>query len=162
MTEVTVIRNVDTIVAYDPVNDRHVYLHDGDVAFDETGLRCVGQRFDGEATIELSGKARMVMPGLIDIHCHSHDEPLAKGIFEDVGTAALWGNAMYEFSGLIDGGPDARAACLTVMLGDLMRSGATTVLDIAGLHDAWLDIAAQSGVRAYLAPGFRQADWRGA
>ena len=159
MTEVTVIRNVDTIVAYDPVNERHVYLHGGDVAFDETGLRCVGQRFDGEATIELSGKARMVMPGLIDIHCHSHDEPLAKGIFEDVGTAALWGNAMYEFSGLIDGGSDARAACLTVMLGDLMRSGATTVLDIAGLHDAWLDIAAQSGVRAYLAPGFRQADW---
>lgn len=159
MTEITVIRDVETIVAYDPAGDRQVYRHGGDVAFDETGLLCVGTRFEGQATTELSGKSRMVMPGLIDIHCHSHDEPLAKGIFEDAGTAALWGQAMYEFSGVIDGGEDARAACLTVMLGDLMRSGATTVLDIAGAHDIWLDIAAQSGVRGYLAPGFRQANW---
>ncbi|PWK74012.1 amidohydrolase family protein [Aminobacter sp. AP02] len=159
MTEITVIRDVETIVAYDPDGDRQVYLHGGDVAFDETGLICVGTRFEGQATTELSGKARMVMPGLIDIHCHSHDEPMAKSIFEDVGTAALWGQAMYEYSGVIDGGEDARAACLTVMLGDLMRSGATTILDIAGANDIWLDIAAQSGARAYLAPGFRQADW---
>ncbi|WP_379068159.1 amidohydrolase family protein [Mesorhizobium sp. UC22_110] len=159
MTEITVIRDVDTIIAYDPANDRQVYRHGGDVAFDKTGLLCVGERFEGQATTELSGKARMVMPGLIDIHCHSHDEPMVKSIFEDVGTAALWGQAMYEYSSVIDGGADARAACLTIMLGDLMRSGATTVLDIAGIHDAWLDIAAQSGVRGYLAPGFRQADW---
>ncbi|PLP57986.1 cytosine deaminase [Mesorhizobium loti] len=159
MTEITVIRDVDTIIAYDAANDRQVYRHGGDVAFDETGLVCVGDRFEGQAKTEISGKARMVIPGLIDIHCHSHDEPMAKGIFEDVGTAALWGQAMYEYSSVIDGGADARAACLTVMLGDLMRSGATTVLDIAGIHDAWLDIAAQSGVRGYLAPGFRQADW---
>jgi 5-methylthioadenosine/S-adenosylhomocysteine deaminase len=159
MTEITVIRDVDTIVAYDAANDSHVYRHGGDVAFDATGLLCVGDRFDGHATTELSGKARMVMPGLIDIHCHSHDEPMAKSIFEDVGTAALWGQAMYEFSSVLDGGEDARAACLTVMLGDLMRSGATTILDIAGAHDIWLDIAAKSGARAYLAPGFRQADW---
>lgn len=159
MTDITVIRDVEVIVAYDQQNDRHVYRHGGDVAFDATGMLCVGSRFEGNATTELSGRARMVMPGLIDIHCHSHDEPLAKGIFEDAGTPALWGQAMYEYSGVIDGGADARAACLTVMLGDLMRSGATTVLDIAGAHDAWLDIAAQSGVRGYLAPGFRQADW---
>lgn len=159
MTEITVIRDVDTIIAYDTASDRQVYLHGGDVAFDATGLLCVGQCFEGHATTELSGKSRMVMPGLIDVHCHSHDEPLAKGIFEDVGTAALWGQAMYEYSGVMDGGEDARAACLTVMLGDLMRSGATTILDIAGAHDIWLDIAAQSGVRGYLAPGFRQADW---
>lgn len=159
MTEITVIRDVETIVAYDPDNDRQVYRHGGDVAFDATGILCVGGRFEGRATTEISGKSRMVMPGLIDIHCHSHDEPLAKGIFEDVGTAALWGQAMYEYSGVIDGGDDARAACLTVMLGDLMRSGATTVLDIAGAHDIWLETAARSGVRGYLAPGFRQADW---
>lgn len=159
MTEISVIRDVDTIVAYDTANNRHVYRHGGDVAFDATGLLCIGERFEGQATTEISGKARMVMPGLIDIHCHSHDEPLAKGIFEDVGTAALWGQAMYEYSGVLDGGEDARAACLTVMLGDLMRSGATTILDIAGAHDIWLDIAGRSGARAYLAPGFRQADW---
>lgn len=159
MTETTVIRDVETIVAFDPVSERHVYRHGGDIAFDATGLLCVGEKFVGQAAVELSGKARMVMPGLINIHCHSHDEPLAKGIFEDIGTPALWGQAMYEYSHVIDGGPDARAACLTVMLGDLMRSGATTVLDIAGANEAWIEIAAKSGVRGYLAPGFRQAQW---
>jgi len=159
MAEITVFRDVDTIVAFDPQSGGHVYRHGGDVAFDETGLLCVGERFEGQAAVELSGKSRMVMPGLIDIHCHSHDEPLAKGIFEDVGTPGLWGQAMYEYSHVIDGGPDARAACLTVMLGDLMRSGATTILDIAGAADAWIDIFAASGARGYLAPGFRQAEW---
>ena len=156
---VTVIRDAETIVGYDPASDGHVYLCGGDVAFNEAGLLCVGGRYEGPASTELSGKSRMVMPGLVNIHCHSHDEPLAKSIFEDAGTAALWGQAMYEFSSVLDGGDDARAACLTVMLGDLMRSGATTILDIAGAHDIWLDIAARSGARAYLAPGFRQAGW---
>lgn len=156
---IAVIRDVETIVGYDPAIDGHVYLRGGDIAFDGTGLLCVGGRYEGPAGTELSGKSRMVMPGLVNVHCHSHDEPLAKGIFEDAGTTALWGQAMYEYSAVIDGGEDARAACLTVMLGDLMRSGATTILDIAGAHDVWLDIAARSGARAYLAPGFRQADW---
>lgn len=159
MTDVTVIRDVETIVAFDPESGSHVYRHGGDVAFDESGLLCVGSRFEGEATTEISGRARMVMPGLIDVHCHSMDEPLAKGIFEDVGTAALWGNALYEYSTLVEGDTDSWAACLTVMIGDLMRSGATTILDIAGVHDTWLEIVAQSGVRGYLAPGFRQANW---
>jgi cytosine/adenosine deaminase-related metal-dependent hydrolase len=102
----------------------------------------------------------MVMPGLVNIHCHSGDEPIAKGLFEDVGTAVLWGNALYEYSALVDSDADAKAACQTVMLGDLMRSGVTTHLDIASPHSKWLSLAAESGMRAYLAPGFREAQWR--
>ena len=33
----------------------------------------------------------------------------AKGLFEDVGTAALWGNALYEYSALFDSDPATRA-----------------------------------------------------
>jgi cytosine/adenosine deaminase-related metal-dependent hydrolase len=102
----------------------------------------------------------MVMPGLVNIHCHSGDEPIAKGLFEDVGPAVLWGNALYEYSALVDSDADAKAACQTVMLGDLMRSGVTTHLDIASPHSKWLSLAAESGMRAYLAPGFREAQWR--
>ena len=88
----------------------------------------------------------MVMPGLVNIHCHSGDEPIAKGLFEDVGTAALWGNALYEYSALIDADEDAKAACQTVMLGDLMRSGVTTLLDIASPAPKWLSLAVESGI----------------
>jgi len=102
----------------------------------------------------------MVMPGLVNIHCHSGDEPIAKGLFEDIGTTALWGNALYEYSALIDADEDAKAACQTVMLSELMRSGVTTHLDIASPAPKWLSLAADSGLRSYLAPGFREAQWR--
>jgi len=161
MTEnITVIRRAAWIVAWDAEINAHVYLRDGDVAFSASALLQVGGHYDGAASEEIAGSSLMVMPGLVNIHCHSGDEPLAKGLFEDAGTPALWGNALYEFSALLDADEDAQAAAQTVMLGDLMRSGVTTVLDIAGDHPRWVSTMAQSGLRGYLAPGFRQAEWR--
>jgi 5-methylthioadenosine/S-adenosylhomocysteine deaminase len=120
----------------------------------------VGPTYEGHVDEVIAGASLMVMPGFVNIHCHSGDEPIAKGLFEDVGTAALWGNALYEYSALIDADDDAKAACQTVMLSDLIRSGVTTHLDIASPHSKWLSLAADSGLRAYLAPGFREAQWR--
>lgn len=156
---IQVLRNVETIVAYDAEAGTHVYLSDGDVAFDAAGFIHVGGRYEGAFATETSGRDRMVMPGLVNIHCHSGEEPISKGIFEDMGTATLWGNALYEYSNLIEISDEALAASLTVMLGDLMRSGVTTLVDIAGPHDGWLPTLAQSGAHAYAAPGFREAQW---
>ncbi|MBB3020017.1 cytosine/adenosine deaminase-related metal-dependent hydrolase [Microvirga lupini] len=157
---VTVVRKAAWVVAWDEASARHVYRQDVDVAFSGTGILSIGSTYAGQADEEIDGSALMVMPGLVNIHCHSGDEPIAKGLFEDVGTATLWGNALYEYSALIDADDDAKAACQTVMLGDLMRSGVTTHLDIASPHSKWLSLAAESGMRAYLAPGFREAQWR--
>ncbi len=156
---VHVIRKVETIVAHDDQTGAHVYLFDGDIAFDETAILHVGGRYDGPFHREEHGSGRMLLPGLINIHCHSDEEPLSKGIFDDMGTAALWGQAMYEYSTLIEISEEAREASLTVMLGDLIRSGVTTLVDIAGPHDAWLPTLVKSGARAYAAPGFREASW---
>jgi cytosine/adenosine deaminase-related metal-dependent hydrolase len=157
---VTVVRKAAWVVAWDESASRHVYMQDADVAFSKAGIVYVGPSYEGHADEEIAGASTMVMPGLVNIHCHSGDEPIAKGLFEDVGTAALWGNALYEYSALIDADEDAKAACQTVMLSDLMRSGVTTCLDIASPHPRWLSLAAESGLRAYLAPGFREASWR--
>jgi cytosine/adenosine deaminase-related metal-dependent hydrolase len=158
--EITVIRNAAWVVAWDENTARHVYRRDADVAFSADGILHVGSRYESHVHREIAGSSMMVMPGLVNIHCHSGDEPIAKGLFEDVGTAALWGNALYEYSALIDSDADAKAACQTIMLGDLMRSGVATHLDIASPHPRWLSLAAESGMRSYLAPGFRQAGWR--
>jgi cytosine/adenosine deaminase-related metal-dependent hydrolase len=148
------------VVAWDESASQHVYMQDADVAFSKAGILYVGHAYQGHADEEIAGSGIMVMPGLVNIHCHSGDEPIAKGLFEDVGTAALWGNALYEYSALIDSDADAKAACQTVMLSDLMRSGVTTYLDIASPAPKWLSLAAESGLRSYLAPGFREAQWR--
>ncbi|KQV38368.1 MULTISPECIES: amidohydrolase family protein [unclassified Rhizobium] len=154
-----VIRNIETIVAYDKKTGTHAYLSDADIAFDDTAILHVGGRYDGPFDTEEQGRGRMLLPGFVNIHCHSDEEPLSKGIFDDMGTAALWGQAMYEYSTLIEISEEAREASLTVMLGDLIRSGVTTLLDIAGPHDAWLPTLVKSGARAYAAPGFREAQW---
>jgi 5-methylthioadenosine/S-adenosylhomocysteine deaminase len=156
---VTVIRNAHTIVAHNAVTGGHAYLNDADVAFDDGGFVQVGGRYEGPFVREISGRDRMVMPGFVNVHCHSGEEPISKSLFEDTGTAALWGQAMYEYSTLIEISDDAVQAALTVMLGDLLRSGVTTFVDIAGPHDCWLPTLAQSGARAYVAPGFREAAW---
>ena len=156
---ITVIRNAHTIVAHDAARGGHAYLNDADVAFDASGFVQVGGRYEGPFAEEISGRDRMVMPGFVNVHCHSGEEPISKSLFEDAGTAALWGQAMYEYSTLIEIGDDAVKAALTVMLGDLMRSGVTTFVDIAGPHECWLPTLAQSGARAYVAPGFREAAW---
>lgn len=156
---VTVIRTVERIVAYDAARSMHVYLSGGDIAFDRNGFIQVGGRYDGAFAREISGRAKMVMPGFVNVHCHSGEEPVAKGIFDDMGTPALWGNALYEYSNLIEISPEAVEASLTVMLGDLLRSGVTTLIDIAGPHEAWLPTLVRSGARAYVAPGFREAQW---
>ncbi|WP_439624626.1 amidohydrolase family protein [Shinella sp.] len=155
----TVIRNAHTIVAYDAARGGHAYMHDADVVFDANGFVEVGGHYDGPFEREISGRDRMVLPGLVNVHCHSGEEPISKSLFEDAGTAGLWGQAMYEYSTLIEIGDDAVQAALTVMLGDLLRSGVTTFVDIAGPHDCWLPTLAQSGARAYVAPGFREAAW---
>ena len=159
MPDITVIRNARTVVAYDAATGGHAYLDDADVAFDAAGFLHVGGRYEGPFAEEISGRDRMVLPGLVNVHCHSGEEPVSKSLFEDQGTAALWGQAMYEYSTLIEISDDAVKAALTVMLGDLLRSGVTTFVDIAGPHDCWLPTLAESGARAYVAPGFREAAW---
>jgi 5-methylthioadenosine/S-adenosylhomocysteine deaminase len=156
----TVVRNAAWVIAWDDDTSQHVYMQDSDVAFSKAEILYVGPSYQGDADNEIAGSSIMVMPGLVNIHCHSGDEPIAKGLFEDIGTTALWGNALYEYSALIDADEDAKAACQTVMLSDLMRSGVTTHLDIASPAPKWLSLAADSGLRSYLAPGFREAQWR--
>src|SRR4028119_1555300 len=151
--EITVIRNAAWVIAWDESAARHVYRRDADVAFSAAGILHVGARYENPVHREIAGSSVMVMPGLVNIHCHSGDEPIAKGLFEDVGTAALWGNALYEYSALIDSDADAKAACQTIMLGDLMRSGVATHLDIASPHPRWLSLAARRGLRTALAAG---------
>ena len=162
MTDIIVIRNADWVVGWDEARAQHCFRRDGDVAFSAAGIVQAGGRYDGPFAEERSGRGLMIMPGLIDIHCHSGDEPMAKGVFDDMGTPALYGNALYEYSTLLDfdDDPDALAAGLTVMLCELMQSGVTTVLDLTRAHGRWIDIMAESGVRGYVGPGFRQAAWR--
>ncbi len=159
MSETTVIRHADWVIAWDPATERHRYLRDADVAFAEGRVVHVGPTFAGRVARELDGRARLVMPGLVDVHCHPGDEALAKGLFDDTGSPGLYGHALYQLSGLIEPDAAAIAASAQMTLAELLQSGVTTVVDLSAPWDGWLDLLDQSGLRAYAGPGFRQARW---
>jgi len=155
----TVIRNAAWIAAWDQSRGGHVYLRDGDVAFDATGLLQVGGRYGGPADEERDGGNLFVMPGLIDLHCHSSSQPLYKGLCEEVGNPELWWSGLYDNKLVFDTDAEATPASTEVALAEVLKSGVTTLVDLCSPFDGWVDLLAKSGLRAYAAPMFGSATW---
>ena len=159
MKDTTVIRKAAWVIAWDEDKNTHIYLKDADLAFCGSRITFIGQDYSGPCDHEISGKGHMIMPGLINIHSHLSGASLDKGIFDEVGTAALWGNALYTYSQLLRADSRAIKPGAIIALSELMKSGVTTVVDNSGYYEEWIELLVDSGVRAVLAPGFRQARW---
>ena len=160
MTDTTVIRHIDWLVAWDRAEGRHVYLRDGDLAFAGGAINFVGKGYDGPAAHEIDGRGRMVMPGLINVHSHPTSETMRKGITDETLSPGFWHSSLYEHLPVFDPADDeGRMACLKVALAELLLSGVTTVVDLSAAFDGWLDALAESGIRAVAAPFFRDARW---
>ncbi|MCB1743467.1 MAG: amidohydrolase family protein [Gammaproteobacteria bacterium] len=159
---ISVLRDIDWLVAFD--GERHVYIRDADLAFAvdaRHGSRILhaGPGYAGPVDEELSGRGRLVMPGLVNIHSHPSSEPLRKGITDETRSPGFHHSSLYEFLTVFDTEPAARTASLQVALCELLLSGCTTVTDVSMPYEGWLDTIAASGMRAVLAPVFRDARW---
>lgn len=160
MSETTVIRGIDWLVAWDRAEARHVYLRDADLAFSGGAVTFVGKGYDGPAGTEIDGSGRMVMPGLINVHSHPTSETMRKGVTDETHSPGFWHSSLYEHLPVFDPADDeGRMACLKVALAELLLSGVTTVVDLSAAFDGWLDALAESGIRAVAAPFFRDARW---
>lgn len=159
LTGSVVVRNADWLVAYDSVRAGHVYLRNADLAFTGDTITYVGPHYDGEAACEIDGRERLVMPGLVNVHSHPSSEPLRKGITDETLSPGFHHSSLYEFLTVFDNDAEGRVACLRVALAELLLSGCTTVTDLSAPYDEWLDTLAASGIRAVVAPGFRDARW---
>ncbi|SUE42987.1 amidohydrolase family protein [Roseomonas gilardii] len=156
---VTLIRNADVVVAWDEAARTHAYLTGGDVAFEGGALRFVGRGYEGPAEEVIDGQGLMVMPGLVNIHTHPSSEPMNKGLLDEIGSPGLYNSSLYEFMPIFRAGEDAVPDCARVALSELLLSGVTTVADLSVPYDGWLDLLAESGLRAVVAPMFRSARW---
>lgn len=157
------LRAASWLVAFDPATGGHRYRRDVDLLVEGGRIRHLGEPWKGQAPARvIDGRGLLVLPGLVDLHCHSADELLAKGLFEDVGTPALHGNQLYTYGQLLEDDPETLVPCTTASLGELLLSGCTSVVDIASPYPGWLEAVAAVGLRAWLAPSYRQARWRAA
>ncbi len=154
------IRNAACVVAWDEASGEHVYSRDTDILFDHHGIRAMGPELDaaGPATI-IDGRGYMVMPGLVDIHSHPGEEPLNKGLWDEVGSPHLYNTSLYEFLTVLDRDLDGIRAAYKIAFAELLKSGVTTICDLSIPTEGWLDLIAGTGIRAYVAPLFRSARW---
>ncbi len=159
MTATTVIRNAAWVLAWDGDAGRHRYLKDSDVAFDGNRITHVGGAYAGPADTEISGRGLMVMPGLIDVHSHPTSEPLRKGITDETRSPNFYHSSLYEFLTIFNNDAEGTPPCHKVAMAELLQSGCTTVVDYSLPFDGWLDLLAEAGIRACIAPSFRDAPW---
>ena len=77
---ITVIRNADVVLAWDDATHQHVYMPNGDLAFEDGRILFVGRDYAGPADETISGTGMMVMPGLVNIHSHPSSRAHEQGL----------------------------------------------------------------------------------
>lgn len=155
----TCIRNADCIIAWDAANRRHAYLMGGDLAFAGDSIVYVGPHFAGAAETTIDGRGLMVMPGLIDIHSHPSTEPFFRGVREEHGVPEMFMTGLYERSVAFRPDLAARRCGKEVAYCEMLLTGITTVADLSGNDEGWMDTALRSGLRVFLAPGYASSVW---
>jgi len=158
--QTTVVRNIDWLIAWDGASQSHVYLRDVDLVFAGTEITHIESGFSGPSDRDIDGRQSFVFPGLINVHSHPNGEALRKGITDEVLSPGFWHTSLYEFLTVYNPDADGAKAGLQVALAELLKSGVTTIADLSMPFDGWLDILADSGIRAVAAPMFRDARWR--
>lgn len=156
---VTVIRRAAWVVAWDGVAGAHGYLRDADVAFAGDRLVQVGGHWDGVAAREIDGSAAIVLPGLINIHCHPGQSPLFRGYVEEFGNPRLFNSGRHRFRQAFIPDAEAIRASARYTYAELLASGVTTAVDLSHAYPGWIEQFAASGLRGVVAPMFRSANW---
>lgn len=123
-----------------------------------------------ETVIDASGC--LVTPGFIDLHAHLTDTPYTRGWLEDPADPRLGASGLYEFLPRIRRAiePEDEVAAVQPSLVDLLRSGVTTVVEMPFQSEVRsggdlavarqiAEKAADVGVRLYLGPRVKSADW---
>ncbi len=163
MTDRTLIRGADWIVAWDAKHRGHKYVIGGDVVFEGNTLIHVGHAYTGDAEHVIDGSGLLVMPGMINAHAHTHRDIHAKGFFEDLATHQMWMTQLLEYTFVLKGDAESCAAAFDASVCSLLRSGCTTLVELFGYKhrpfDDWVGQVAATGIRASLCPMVASGYW---
>jgi len=157
--EITCIRSADWIAAWDPASSGHVYLRNGDVAFAGDRIVHVGGRYQGPVAVEVDGRRRFVMPGLINVHNHPSNMPSFRGIREELGNVCFYQSGLYDGRTAFAADDVDRPWNALLAFSEMLRSGVTTFVDMSFPYPGWIEAVARSGLRAYLAPLYESQHW---
>ena len=113
----------------------------------------------GRSNSEISGAARLVMPGLINIHCHPTQTPIFRGFVEEAGNPRLFYCGRKDFRQSFLPDDAAQLASARYALAEMLSFGTTSIVDLSHAYPGWLDLLAESGLRVWAGPMYRSARW---
>src|ERR1041385_4022429 len=145
------------------VRGGRVYDHDGDVhrpriadiLIRGSEIVAVGQNLDARGANVLDASNRLILPGLINAHYHSHDT-LCRGLFEEL-PLEFW--LLYTLPMGANRSKEELRARTLVGAVESLRCGITTVQDMLGLvplDEAGTDVVIEAyrdaGIRVVFSP----------
>lgn len=152
------------VVGYD--GGGHELHPNGCVVFEDDRIVHVGRSFEGTVDRRIEAGGKLVSPGFINCHLHSATNAV-QAVFLDGLKTDYFGSNFIGYAAPRRGAPSPRADDRAELAGvyglwSALRAGATTILDVGtmpGGPAAFTKVAGELGVRAYLGPAFRSADY---
>ncbi len=149
------------VIAYQD-GSGHVELRDGAILVRGDTIAWVGPAAEAPpAAAVLEAGTSLVTPGLINAHTHV-TTPVTRSFREDRGNPLFHMSGLYEMlpvSWALP--PEDAAVSAEATLIELLRGGSTTVLVMGtGNPERVAELASRLGIRAYVTPGYKSAEWR--
>jgi 5-methylthioadenosine/S-adenosylhomocysteine deaminase len=141
----------------------HRLLRGGALVFENDRVTFVGRAFAGAVDRRIDATGKLVIPGFVNIHCHADTEAGGR-LIADVGRRDYFHTGFLNYYGARKGakslGPrqDPEIGGRFAMA-EMLRNGCTTVVDIGVAAESHARIAGELGLRAYLSPAYKSAEY---
>jgi cytosine/adenosine deaminase-related metal-dependent hydrolase len=152
----TLIQGGD-VLAFD--EGGHRLLRDGAIVLEDDRVLFVGRRFPGVVDRQVDASGRLVIPGLINLHCHAGTEAGGR-LIADVGRRDYFQAGFLNYT-VTTRGARAIQAREDLAIGgrlalvEMLRGGCTTVVEIGARSDTLAPVVGELGLRAYLGPAYK-------
>ena len=149
------------VIAFD--GHGHRLLRDGTVLVEGGRIVSVGPlgaaRAEADETVEVPDG--ILTPGLISTHAHISGSPLDRSFIEDRGNPQFWYSGLFEMLPVRSDAQDEEGgrACVDFSMGELLRGGVTTVMEIGTMGEYVVERAPHYGLRIYMGQAFRSGRW---
>jgi cytosine/adenosine deaminase-related metal-dependent hydrolase len=144
----------------------HELIPNGSVVFEDDRIVHVGRNYTGPVDRRLDATGKLVSPGFVNCHLHAATNA-TQSVFLDGLKTDYFGSNFIGYAAPRRGKPAPRTGDRAEVAGayglwSALRAGATTILDVGtmpGGPAAFTRLAGEMGVRAYLGPAFRSAQY---
>jgi len=146
----------------------HELIPNGSIVFESDRIIHVGRDFDGQVDRTIDARGKLVSPGFINCHIHASVNAAQTVFIADDGKFDYFGSNFIGYAAPRRGASPPSAPANAELAGrygmwSALRGGATTILDVGtmpGGPETFTKIVGELGMRAYLGPAFRSAEYR--